>query len=422
MYNSIQLEFLGVLLMINFCPNCGKRNTSPEALSCSYCNYNFLNKNQEITSQDNTTVPSNLKSYITNSNQPIKIDKSCIICKHDLYSIYTNNQKHVICLTCGIDFIELNNEYYLNSMMHQSNSLWKYYHDQTLSWDKWKEVFEITKFVQYRSQNLIKQNKISENLLKNYENEINNLTNTNLECPYCHEVNLYNLNQKFIIKNYSHLVCTVCGLDLQKNELEENLYLLKDFGNEESLFWIENKYQLKTLNEWITVSQEANKKEYLQRLEITDLKGYLQNLKPMQLPGVNLLVNEIPVLMVNGIKIIHPHRKEEIIRLSNNFSVSRDELNQIINKNVFDIGKLIVTNQRIIFMGNNYYNLNINDNISLNIMGYGLEISHEGLNDFIIANFITNFKYQFNGRIHEIQMNSHNLRLLIIIIRESFDM
>ena len=218
------------------------------------------------------------------------------------------------------------------------------------------------------------------------------------------------------------MVCTVCGLDLQKNELEENLYLLKDFGNEESLFWIENKYQLKTLNEWITVSQEANKKEYLQSLEITDLKGYLQNLKPMQLPGVNLLVNEIPVLMVNGIKIIHPHRKEEIIRLSNNFSVSRDELNQIINKNVFDIGKLIVTNQRIIFMGNNYYNLNINDNISLNLMGYGLEISHEGLNDFIIANFITNFKYQFNGRIHEIQMNSHNLRLLIIIIRESFDM
>jgi len=406
--------------MINFCPNCGKQITSHEAMSCMYCNYNFQNMAQEIIPEDSTPIPSNLKSYIVNNNLPVKIEKSCIICNHELYSIPVNNQNHIVCLNCGIDFIELNEGYYLNSMMYQSNSIWKYYHSLTFSWDKWKEVFEITKFVQNRRQKLVEHNKISENLLKNYKTEINNLTDSNYECPYCHEVNLYNLNQKGLIKKYSHLICTVCGLDLQKNELEEHLYLLKDFGNEESLLWIKNKYQLKTLNDWIITIQQSNKEEYLQTFEISDLKEYLKNLKPIQLPGVNLFTDEIPILMVNGIRIINPYRKEDIIKSSNNFSVSRDELDKIIDKNVFDRGKLIVTHQRIIYMGNYFYDFNIMDNIFLSLMGYGLEISQDSLTDFIIANFSTKFKYQYNGRIHEIPMNSHNLRLLIKIIRESF--
>ncbi|MBE6494696.1 MAG: hypothetical protein E7Z84_08855, partial [Methanosphaera stadtmanae] len=170
--------------MINFCPNCGKQIISHEAMTCMYCNYNFQNMAQEIIPEDSIPIPSNLKSYIVNNNQPVKIGKNCIICNHELYSIHVNNQNHIICLTCGIDFIELNGDYYLNSMMYQSNSIWKYYHNHTFSWDKWKEVFEITKFVQNRRQKLVEQNQISENLLKNYKTEINNLTDSNYECPY----------------------------------------------------------------------------------------------------------------------------------------------------------------------------------------------------------------------------------------------
>lgn len=434
--------------MNNFCPECGSQRIE-NSKYCINCGYKFPVDNQDTYNQDvnnnqdannnqnannnqtdfeiNYNTDNNNYDYNTNNNNSFTSDSnSCPYCNTQMNSFtksgFLSGGNYQSCPNCGLEFRENGNERILTNANEGTRAKARYLNNSfTLS--KWSEIF---------SNNLSDKEleEISKYIPKGY---------SNLNCPVCN--NTLNIYEKdgFLLDS------TIFACDTCKTSFEQVNDSFRFFNTAITDTPLWNYYNdLLTMDEWSRIAKGGKsnnelaqeQQEELARYKNQDLQVFLDSLStnnPM-LPAVNsvgimLKNNEYPVLELNNITLQEPRAVRvskggyggTSIRIAKGITLhtggtrgqseSHDEIRNI------DVGDLLITNKRVIFLGSNRTtNIDINKIVSIEDYSDGIKIqrSNKQKPEYFIGVNNNALTVNIEGREHNITFNGTMIREVIV--------
>ena len=224
--------------MFKYCPKC-RSKLNPNSKYCNDCGY-------KLESDKNTTTdfPDNLIRYEKCTLEDT--EDTCINCNEKLYLITFNEEKHLICLNCGLDLNIKDQLYSLQDILDKNNNLWTEYSYNYFTYDELnqfrlnkkslveqipkkdpaKHEYDINFFIE-------KIKHLPSNLIK-YEDDLPEMKSTEIKCTNCN-TEIYSIIHTDSDFETEHLICLECGLDLVNTD--EDTYKLNNVYNKNSIFW-----------------------------------------------------------------------------------------------------------------------------------------------------------------------------------------
>ncbi len=266
-------------------------------------------------------------------------------------------------------------------------------------------------------------------------------------CLNCNQHNFIHLNKKSFLSDKLVYFCTNCGLTLEKHG---NYFKLVDISDKNSRIW--NLYNSKTLTyaEWERIANgglsdkdqaERDKQlalEKQQELEMQrkkDLQTVVNGLSKgeISLKATNspviLKKNEEAYLTLPNIKLSEPRSVRvsrsggvgTSYRVAKGFtvhsgtgqsrSVSHEEIMGV------DVGKLIITNKRLVFVGSKKsVNIDLRKILSINIFKDGISIQRENKQkvEYFTGTNKATMDFTLEGRKQTLALEGYLIRAIIL--------
>lgn len=267
------------------------------------------------------------------------------------------------------------------------------------------------------------------------------------QCFYCKENTFIHLNKKSFLSDKWTFFCTNCGLTLEKHW---NQFKLIDISNKDSRIW--QLYSNQTLNkeEWERIAngglsdkdqREKDNQLALERqqaLELqrqNDLETVIQGLSngEIHLPIINspiiLKNNEEAYLSLPNISLSEPrsvrisqsggfgtsYRVAKGFTLHSGTGRSRSVSHEEIM--VIDNGTLVITNKRVIFVGDKKsVNIDLKKILAINIFKDGISIQRENKQkiEYFTGTNRTSMDISLGGRHQELALEGYVIKSIIM--------
>ncbi len=337
------------------------------------------------------------------------------------------------CKKCNIKFRE-NNDFLILEEEPQYTRMSNKLHNSRYTWKEWNDI-------------------LSGEFTPNFANEFNQWqfdSNPSLECPACNHV-LARYKKPGLGTSY-YLICTGCGLSLEEHK--NNFYTLYDCVENLSPLWKYGKklFTLQDMKRIIDSQQSEECKAFRQKKvrenelkiqehkrkvkqEQDDLALFAQSLEsgnPMlPVPSDTTIVlkkNEVPVYKMYNITLSEPRavrtssggyggtsvRIAKGVTIHSGRTASKSESHDEIK--LIDQGELLITNQRVIFLGSNRTtNIDINKIISITSNSSMIQIQRSNKQKPEYFNNIrATESFQVEGRQYTVTIDGEMLKKLIL--------
>lgn len=266
-------------------------------------------------------------------------------------------------------------------------------------------------------------------------------------CPNCGGFNFSHLIHRKILFNKKIYICSDCGITFEK---KKSKYILKDIKDKDSKIWLGYANKSLKKEEWIRifagglsddeiakqkVEIQLNKENELKIQDKEDLYSFVNELfkiippfPPLANIPINLDYGEIAYLYFDSLElwehrtviVSHGSFGGPVFQVNDNFaygmgggesvSESHEELKHV------DDGSLTLTNQRLIFMGENKtLNIYLDSILAINEYNDAIAISTENsqVTEYFKGIESFNLNYQINGRNYSKPFHNELFKLAI---------
>ena len=356
-----------------YCPNCGNKVTK-KAKFCIECGFDL--QEEEIKTkvefvEDKDNFPDMIdENYEENDYEVFDEDNDetkCPVCNTYMKLIEEGRNIYRFCPICEIEFKEEKKQLYLNSAP-ENTRIYKLYRNKRKPWIEWKNI-GLLQYMPEEEEEFLKFTKIED---------------TDILCPSCDSENMEIFKKKGFL-TLDSLICPNCRtrFEIINDKIQFKFSLVNDY-----ILW---EYYSKKMSwdELYDIIDEAieNDDEYDSnaRHEIDIVHDFyntldkgLANLSDPSESTIVLKKNEVLVLNINDVILKEPravsvskrnyigssYRLNKRVTIHSGSSTGIRESTDVVKW--IDKGQLVVTNKRIIFLGEKRTtNIDLNKIISI---------------------------------------------------------